>query len=448
MASGIHFILCLMLLHYTVDATFPPIAPDNNQRSNDWLVAYKPGTEGKATKRFLKEKGATVKQTLRVAGYDVDVVELPSGFATNGAGSPSNPGRGPPPAVLQELLGKFTSEVQYVEPDGVMTIAVPSVDGGDIATTASDVGTKVADVVTTGFQASAIQSGLGTALWGLDRIDQVNLPLSTTYSYNDTAGQGVTVYVLDTGILTTHAQFAGRSIPVQSYITIKQKGRTVTDLTDGNGHGTHCAGTVGGLTTGVAKKVSLVAVKVLSDSGSGSNSGIISGVNYVRTQCPAGSGRKCIISMSLGGGFSQAVNDAVNAADTAGILVVVAAGNDGNTFNACSGSPAGATGAFTVGATTITDAIATYSSNGACVDILAPGSSIYSAWYNSNSAYNTISGTSMATPHVAGLAALYWADGSYTVADLKAKLVATATPSIITGNVGTSSNRLARYQQM
>jgi subtilisin family serine protease len=152
--------------------------------------------------------------------------------------------------------------------------------------------------------------------------------------------------------------------------------------------------------------------------------------------------------MSLGGGFSQSVNDAVNAADAAGILVVVAAGNSGNTFDACSGSPAGATGAFTVGATTITDAIATYSSNGACVDILAPGSSVYSAWSTSNTAYSTISGTSMATPHVAGLAALYWADGNYTLTDLKDKLVFTATPGIITGVLGASNNLLARYEQV
>ena len=193
----------------------------------------------------------------------------------------------------------------------------------------------------------------------------------------------------------------------------------------------------------MAKGVSLVAVKVLSDRGSGSNTGIISGINYVRDQCPVGSGKKCIISMSLGGGFSQAVNDAVNAADAAGILVVVAAGNDGNTVNACAGSPAGAAGALTVGATTITDSLATYSSNGGCVEILAPGSSIYSAWFTSNTAYNTISGTSMANPHVSGLAALYWADGSYSVAELKAKLIATATPGVITGNLGASSNLLA-----
>ena len=437
MGSAMRCALCLLILLYTVNATFPPVAPSTPE-TNDWLVAYKPGADGEQTKRFLTEKGAKVKQNIKVADYNVDVVELPPGLAKKVADSTSNPGRGPPPAVLEELIAKFTDEVQYAEPDGVMTIAIRSLNGDvdEIALAAA-------------IKASAVQSGLGTALWGLDRIDQANLPLSDSFSYNDTAGQGVTVYVLDTGILTSHAQFAGRTIPVQSYITtsIKQKGRTtiVVDTTDGNGHGTHCAGTVGGITTGVAKGVSLVAVKVLSDRGSGSFSGIISGIDYVRNECPAG--KKCIISMSLGGGSSQAVDDAVNAADAAGILVVVAAGNYGNTANACAGSPAGAAGAFTVGATTITDSLATYSSNGACVDILAPGSGVYSAWFTSNTAYNTISGTSMATPHVSGLAALYWADGSYTLAELKAKLIATATPGAITGNLGASSNLLARYQQ-
>ena len=203
MASPMRCAMCLLDLLYTVNATFPPVAPSTPE-TNDWLVAYKPGADGEQTKRFLTQKGANVKQNIKVADYNVDVVELPPGLATKGAGSTSN-GQGPPPAVLAELIAKFTDEVQYAEPDGVMTIATRSVNGD-----ADDIAVAAA------IKASAVQSGLGTALWGLDRIDQASLPLSNSYSYNDTAGQGVTVYVLDTGILTSHAQFAGRTIPVQS----------------------------------------------------------------------------------------------------------------------------------------------------------------------------------------------------------------------------------------
>jgi len=207
MGSAMRCALCLLVLLYTANSTFPPVAPSAPE-TNDWLVAYKPGEDGKQTKLFLTQKGAKVKQNIKVADYNVDVVELPPGLATKGAGSTSNTGQGPPPAVLAELIAKFTNEVQYAEPDGVMTIAIRSLndDADEIAVPAA-------------IKASAVHSGLGKALWGLDRIDQASLPLMDSYSYNDTAGQGVTVYVLDTGILSSHAQFAGRTIPVQSYVS-------------------------------------------------------------------------------------------------------------------------------------------------------------------------------------------------------------------------------------
>ncbi len=230
--------------------------------------------------------------------------------------------------------------------------------------------------------------------WGIDRIDQRDLPLSNSYHY-DFDGTGVTAYVVDTGVLNGHNEFGGRSSSGYDFID------NDSDTTDCNGHGTHVAGTIGGSTYGVAKNVNIVGVRVLNCSGSGSNSGVIAGINWVKNNASGPS----VANMSLGGGASQATDDAVNAAVAAGISFVVAAGNDNS--NACNYSPARAADAVTVGSTTSSDARSSFSNYGTCLDIYAPGSSIKSAWYTSNSATNTISGTSMAAPHVAGVAALY-----------------------------------------
>ena len=230
------------------------------------------------------------------------------------------------------------------------------------------------------------------ATWGLDRIDQVSLPLNSTYTYNAT-GQGVTAYIIDTGILTAHTEFGGRA--VRGFDAFGGNSE------DCNGHGTHVAGTVGGNIYGVAKGVKLVGVRVLDCGGSGSWSGVIAGMDWVASNASGPS----VANMSLGGGVSTSINDAVNRMYSAGIPVVVAAGNS-NT-NACNSSPASAANAYTVGATTSTDARASYSNYGNCVDIFAPGSSITAAWHTSTTAINRISGTSMASPHVAGVAALY-----------------------------------------
>ncbi|KAH6647480.1 peptidase S8/S53 domain-containing protein [Truncatella angustata] len=271
--------------------------------------------------------------------------------------------------------------------------------------------------------------------WGIGRISHTALT-TTPYTYDDSAGTGVCAYVIDTGILTTHTQFSGRATFLANYAGDGSN-------TDGNGHGTHVAGTIGGSTYGVAKKVSLYAVKVLNASGSGTNSGVISGINYVATDsktrsCPNGA----VANMSLGGSKSTAVNSAAAALVNAGVFLAVAAGNDG--ANAANYSPASEPTACTVGATTSADALASYSNYGAVVDILAPGSSILSSWIGSTSATNTISGTSMASPHIAGLGAYFLSlNGAKTPAALCTYIQSVSTKSKITGVPSGTNNYLA-----
>jgi aqualysin 1 len=270
------------------------------------------------------------------------------------------------------------------------------------------------------------------ATWGLDRIDQVDRPLDTLYHYSAT-GRNVAAFIIDTGINSTHVDFAGRIL--SGFTTIADGNGTE----DCMGHGTHVSGTIGGTTWGVAKQVWLVPVRVLDCTGSGTMSDVIAGLDYV-----AGSGvRPAVANLSLGGGLSTALNQAVAGAVARGVTVVVAAGNSAD--DACKYSPASEPSAITVGATTRSDVQASYSNFGTCVDLYAPGSSITSDWITSPTITNTISGTSMATPHVTGAAALVLElspDASpHSVA---AFLKSNATPNRLTG-LGAGSPNLLLY---
>lgn len=266
------------------------------------------------------------------------------------------------------------------------------------------------------------------APWGLDRIDQRNRPLNGTYIFNYTASN-VHAYVIDTGIRTTHNDFGGRA--ANNFDAFGGNGA------DCNGHGTHVAGTIGGATYGVAKGVQLRGIRVLNCQGSGTNSGVIAGVDWVRLNHVA----PAVANMSLGGGISTALDTAVNNLSNAGVPIAVAAGN--SNANACNSSPARAANAITVGSTTSTDARSSFSNFGTCLDLFAPGSSILSTWFTSNTATATLSGTSMASPHVAGVAALYKGQNpSASSATVRNAIVNGATTGVVT-NPGTGSpNRL------
>ena len=295
---------------------------------------------------------------------------------------------------LERLL--FDPRVDYVEQDGIVT-------------------------------ASATQSG---ATWGIDRVDQRNLPLNSSYIY-DTTASNVHAYIVDTGVLGSHTEFSGRMS--NGYTAISDANGT----NDCNGHGTHVAGTVGGTTYGVAKQVKIHPVRVLGCDGSGTNSGVIAGMDWVT----ANHVKPAVANMSLGGGASTATDDAVQRMHAAGVTVVVAAGNDN--ANACNYSPARAANAITVGSTTNTDARSSFSNFGTCLDIFGPGSNITSSWYTSSTATNTISGTSMASPHVAGVAALWLANNpAATPAQVATALINNSTLGKVTSAGTGSANRL------
>ncbi|KJZ71263.1 hypothetical protein HIM_09336 [Hirsutella minnesotensis 3608] len=242
----------------------------------------------------------------------------------------------------------------------------------------------------------ATQAG---ADWGLSRLSSPKAN-GTSYNYDDSAGEGTCAYIIDTGVQADHPDFEGRAKLIANYAD--------KENSDGNGHGTHVSATIAGKTFGVAKKTTVFGVKVLDAQGSGKNSDVIAGMEFVAKDA---AGQKCpkgvVVNMSLGGGFSETVNAAAANIVKAGLFLAVAAGNDG--ADAAGYSPASEKSACTVGATTRTDELATYSNIGNLVDVLAPGSNITSAWNDGKT--KSISGTSMASPHVAGIAAYFLGTG-------------------------------------
>jgi subtilisin family serine protease len=383
-------LIVLVLVLATVQPVFaganaPHTAPIYGAASpdainGDYIVVFKPGTAGNGVAQAVdnaRGRGASIHFT-----YSAALV----GFAAS-----------LPEQALNGLV--HNPNVEYIEANQVVSI-------------------------------DATQS---SATWGLDRIDQRNLPLSGSYTYNYT-GAGVTAYIIDTGILASHTDFGGRASVGYDAVGDGRNG------VDCNGHGTHVAGTVGGTTYGVAKGVTIVAVRVLNCSGSGSTAGVIAGIDWVTADHRSG---PAVANMSLGGNASTSLDTAVANSINDGVTYAIAAGN--NNKDACRYSPARVPAALTVGATTSTDARASYSNYGSCVDLFAPGSSIKSDWIGSNTATNTISGTSMATPHVTGVAALYLqAVPSASPAAVAVAIKSGATPNKVS-NPGRNSPNLLLY---
>lgn len=298
--------------------------------------------------------------------------------------------------AVNELTRELAADYELDDPERVFAVAL---QGGVYRMTEDEARALLSDSriayvePNRRVQASVVQS---PAAWGLDRLDQSSLPLDNLYRYEQSSAV-VNAYVIDTGILVTHQEFQGRA--VHDFDAVDGD----SDATDCNGHGTHVAGTIGSASYGVAKNVRLHAVRVLDCAGSGSYADVVAGIEWVASHhvSPA------VANMSLGGPPSQSIDDAVRAAIQTGVTFAVAAGNENE--DACQSSPARVSTAITVGSITNADARSSFSNYGSCVSIFAPGSDIKSTWYTSALATNTISGTSMASPHVAGAAALYLA---------------------------------------
>lgn len=346
-------------------------------------------------------------------------------------------------AIQTLLAGIGGGEVLYTYDNALlgMTVRLTNLQASLLGILPGVISVEPDRVVTT----VAVQNN---ATWGLDRVDQPALPLDSSFQYPDSGGRDVNIYVVDTGVRTSHQEFTGRIVPGRNFVSDNPLsflfGGSVDpeNYEDCNGHGSHVAGTAAGSTYGVAKQANVVPVRVLSCSGSGSTSAVIAGIDWV-----AGNHQKpAVANLSLGGFTSTALDTAVANAVDAGVTMVVAAGND-NT-DACNGSPNRVPEALTVGATTRDDARSSFSNYGACVDLFAPGSDITSAWYQSDTQTNSIDGTSMAAPHAAGAAALYLAANPSATPDAVNLALVNDTATGAISNAGNQSpNRLLQITQ-
>lgn len=330
-----------------------------------------------------------------------------------------------PGALAQQLVGAQGGTLRYTYTSALKGFAATLTDAGVQAIAANPVVAYVERDQEYRVDVTQSMDANGDP-WGLDRVDQQALPLSRTYTYNAT-GAGIHAYIIDTGIWTLHGDFGGRANNVYDAF-----GATGDDC---HGHGTHVAGTIGGATYGLAKSASLHGVRVLSCAGIGLTSQIIAGIDWVRQNAI----RPAVANMSLGGGLSTALNTATTNLWNSGVFVAVAAGNDN--VDACTASPASASGAFTAAASAKTDAKASYSNWGTCVEAYAPGSAIVSDFLGGTTM--SLSGTSMASPHIAGVAVLYKSvNGDQPSATVSNWIISNATSGVITGNTGGTPNRL------
>lgn len=372
-----------------------------------------PTTSLSSGKYIVKLRGRSSQQSIKSFMQDFNRRTVPesSSDATNSIRHNFDP------AFLNAFSGSFTSEflaelrrrygsqIEYIEPDGLAHAFADEPTG--------DFGTQP------------------NAPWGLARISERKNSGKKSYDYPNQAGQGVEVWIVDTGIQPNHTAFEGRA--KMAFSTVKTE-----EEVDMNGHGTHVAGTIASGLYGVAKKATIFGVKVLNRYGSGQWSDVVAGIEYVAKNAKK---NKSVLNMSLGGGKTQSVDDAVKAAKAAGVAVIVAAGN--NNGDACSLSPAGAPDAFAVGASDIADAKASFSNWGKCVKVFAPGKDVLSSWIGQDAkATNTISGTSMASPHVAGVAALYISMNNYDSVDaVYNDLAGFSTSGVIKGLDATTVNK-------
>ncbi|MEY4147284.1 MAG: hypothetical protein RL278_840 [Actinomycetota bacterium] len=399
----------------------------------DGSVAVRTLTQAQAIKTSI-DPAVRIVQPNNVFQVDDTTADIVTGLSV-----PSN-------AQVGDIVpGRYI--VQFAS-NTASAVAAASLTSGPITTFSNAINGFVANLTTS--EVAALQSnpnvvGLEpdrivmastdqpTPGWGLDRIDQRVLPLNQKYTYT-TSGVGVTAYVIDSGINSTHTDFTGR---IKSGFTVISDGNGVEDC---NGHGTHVSGIIAGTKFGVAKSASLVPVRVLDCAGSGTVSGLISGLNWAITNHLAGV--PAVANLSVGATISASLNAAVASTVADGITVVVAAGNDN--LDACNYSPASAPSAITVGATASDDSRASYSNYGTCVDIFAPGSSISSAYKGSATASASMSGTSMASPFVTGIAAVYLENHtSATPAAVTTAITDASTRDVVTSAGVGSPNKLA-----